>query len=414
MWLVYKKELLEILRDKKTLIFSILLPTLIFPVLFFAIGKFTASKTEEAENKEIKVAFVNGVMLPGFADLFTREKGFIKVELESDDYKSAILDKKVDYIFEVPGGVALPSDSQKQEVLKVYSKESTRLDRIMGQRVDDVVDAFNNTQRMELGRKFNLTTDNVKAFNKPILIEENNFASEREKTGEFAGPMLAYLLIALAVSGAMYPALELGVGEKERGTLETLLLTPMSKGQIVMAKFGVIFTASFFTVVVTLVSYLFWVWIFSFAFEPSGVAADADSLTGKQSGGGLDFLSNISSLDLLLVAVLLVPLTSIFASIMLSASIYAKNMKEAQAYMSPIFMIGFMPVIVAFVPGMELNMKTAMIPVTNVALAMKDLIKGTVDYGLITILLISTAVLAGGLLYWTTVFFKKEKVLFRS
>lgn len=57
MWLVYKKELLEILRDKKTLIFSILLPTLIFPVLFFAIGKFTASKTEEAENKEIKVAF---------------------------------------------------------------------------------------------------------------------------------------------------------------------------------------------------------------------------------------------------------------------------------------------------------------------------------------------------------------------
>lgn len=261
MWLVYKKELLEILRDKKTLIFSILLPTLIFPVLFFAIGKFTASKTEEAENKEIKVAFVNSITLPGFEDLFTREKGFIKVELESDDYKAAILDKKVDYIFHVPAGVSLPAESRKQEVLKVYSKESTRLDNILGKRVDDVVDAFNNTQRMELGRNFDLTTDNVKAFNKPILIEENNFASQREKTGEFAGPLLAYLLIALAVSGAMYPALELGVGEKERGTLETLLLTPMSKGQIVMAKFGVIFTASFFTVVVTLLSYLFWVWI---------------------------------------------------------------------------------------------------------------------------------------------------------
>lgn len=360
------------------------------------------------------MAFVNSITLPGFEDLFTREKGFIKVELESDDYKAAILDKKVDYIFHVPAGVSLPAESRKQEVLKVYSKESTRLDNILGKRVDDVVDAFNNTQRMELGRNFDLTTDNVKAFNKPILIEENNFASQREKTGEFAGPLLAYLLIALAVSGAMYPALELGVGEKERGTLETLLLTPMSKGQIVMAKFGVIFTASFFTVVVTLLSYLFWVWIFSFFAMDSSVAADPDSLTGKQSGGGLDFLSNISSLDLLLVAVLLVPLTSIFASIMLSASIYAKNMKEAQAYMSPIFMIGFMPVIVAFVPGMELNVKTAMIPVTNVALAMKDLIKGTVDYGLITILLISTAVLAGGLLYWTTVFFKKEKVLFRS
>ncbi|RDX36902.1 ABC transporter permease, partial [Kangiella sp. HD9-110m-PIT-SAG07] len=112
--------------------------------------------------------------------------------------------------------------------------------------------------------------------------------------------------------------------------------------------------------------------------------------------------------------VLLVPLTSIFASIMLSASIYAKNMKEAQAYMSPIFMLGFMPVIVAFVPGMELNVKTAMIPITNVALAMKDLVKGTVDYGMIMVLLASTVIIAGALLYFTTQFFKKEKVLFRS
>ena len=216
--------------------------------------------------------------------------------------------------------------------------------------------------------------------------------------GEFAGPLIAYILIALAVSGAMYPALELGVGEKERGTLETLLLTPMTKGKIVMAKFGVIFTASFFTVIVTLLSYFIWTYIFT--------------MGGKM--GGLDFLSNISGLDLLLVAVLLVPLTSIFASIMLSASIYAKNMKEAQAYMSPIFMLGFMPVIVAFVPGMELNVKTAMIPITNVALAMKDLVKGTVDYGMITVLLASTVVIAGALLYFTTQFFKKEKVLFRS
>ena len=65
MWLVYKKELLEILRDKKTLIFSILLPTIIFPVLFFGIGKFTQSKTEEAETKELKVAFVNANAFEG-------------------------------------------------------------------------------------------------------------------------------------------------------------------------------------------------------------------------------------------------------------------------------------------------------------------------------------------------------------
>lgn len=398
MWLVYKKELLEILRDKKTLIFSILLPTIIFPVLFFGIGKFTQSKTEEAETKELKIAFINGDTFEGLTDLFTAEKYFKKVTIESSDYKNEILDDNVDFIIEVPETASMPSASSKQETINLYFKGSSKLDNISGNRVKDIIELYNNTQRLALGEKFNLTTDNVKAFNTPISIENKNFASERERMGEFAGPLIAYILIALAVSGAMYPALELGVGEKERGTLETLLLTPMSKGRIVLAKFAVIFTASFFTVIVTLLSYFIWTYIFT--------------MGGKM--GGLDFLSNISGLDLLLVAVLLVPLTSIFASIMLSASIYAKNMKEAQAYMSPIFMLGFMPVIVAFVPGMELDVKTAMIPITNVALAMKDLIKGTVDYGMIGILLISTIVIAGGLLYFTTQFFKKEKVLFRS
>ncbi|WP_223668459.1 ABC transporter permease [Kangiella shandongensis] len=398
MWLVYKKELLEILRDKKTLIFSILLPTIIFPVLFFGIGKFTQSKTEEAETKELKIAFINGDTFEGLTDLFTAEKYFKKVTIESSDYKNEILDDNVDFIIEVPETASMPSSSTKQEMINLYFKGSSKLDNISSKRVKDIIELYNNTQRLALGEKFNLTTDNVKAFNTPISIENKNFASERERMGEFAGPLIAYILIALAVSGAMYPALELGVGEKERGTLETLLLTPMSKGRIVLAKFAVIFTASFFTVIVTLLSYFIWTYIFT--------------MGGKM--GGLDFLSNISGLDLLLVAVLLVPLTSIFASIMLSASIYAKNMKEAQAYMSPIFMLGFMPVIVAFVPGMELDVKTAMIPITNVALAMKDLIKGTVDYGMIGVLLASTVVIAGGLLYFTTQFFKKEKVLFRS
>ncbi|AOE49364.1 ABC transporter permease [Kangiella sediminilitoris] len=398
MWLVYKKELLEILRDKKTLIFSILLPTVIFPVLFFGIGAFVDSKETEAKNKEIKVTFINGDTFEGFTELFTAEKLFKKVTIESKDYKEEILNNNTDFIIEIPEGASMPSDSSRQEVINLYYKGSSKLDNISRGRVNDVIELYNNTQRLALGDKFNLSTDNVKAFNNPIDVENKNFASERERLGEFAGPLIAYILIALAVSGAMYPALELGVGEKERGTLETLLLTPMSKGRIVLAKFAVIFTASFFTVVVTLLSYFIWTYIFTLWFNM----------------GGLGFLSNISGLDLLLVAVLLVPLTSIFASIMLSASIYAKNMKEAQAYMSPIFMLGFMPVIVAFVPGMELNVKTAMIPITNVALAMKDLIKGTVDYGMIGVLLASTLVIAGAMLYFTTQFFKKEKVLFRS
>ncbi|WP_251359288.1 ABC transporter permease [Kangiella sp. TOML190] len=398
MWLIYKKEILEMLRDKRTLIFSILLPTLIFPVIFFFLGKFTMDKTKEAQEKEINIAFVNVQQMPGLEPLFTKEKGFNKKTLESDDFKSAILNKEVDYILEVSVESQLPVLTKSQQEITLYYKGSSRLNNIMTTRVNKIIDAFNNAQRRELGAVFNLSNDNVKAFNSPLEVKKENFATKRERTGEMVGPMTAYILILLAVAGAMYPALEIGVGEKERGTLETLLLTPMPKSNMVLAKFAVIFTTSFLSVAVTLLSYLFWTYIFT--------------LGGKMIN--LSFLSNISSLDILLVAVLLIPLTSIFASLMLCASIYAKNMKEAQAYMSPIMMMGFLPVIIAFVPGMELNWKTAMIPVTNVALAMKDLIKGTVDYSLIGVLLASTLVIAGAMLYFATQFFKKEKVLFRS
>lgn len=398
MWLVYKKEILELVRDRRTLILTILLPTVIFPILFFLVGKFSGDKKEEAETKDIKIAFVNSQEMPGLESMFNTEKGFIKVVLESSEYETLILDKTVDFIIEVPENSNLPSESKVQQTVNLHYKGASSLSGILSSRVSKVFTGFNNVQRNALGDAFNIPNASLKAFNKPLEVVNKNYATKREKIGEIAGPLIAYILILLAIAGAMYPTLEVGVGEKERGTLETLLLTPIPKSQIVLAKFGVIFTASFLSVAVTLFSYIFWAYIF----------------TNTMNFEKLGFLSNVSVLDILLIAVLLIPLTSIFASVMLSASIYAKNMKEAQAYMSPIMMMGFLPVMVAFVPGMELSWKTAMIPVTNVALAMKDLVKGTVDYGMIAVLLISTVVIAGALLYFATQFFKKEKVLFRS
>ncbi len=398
MWLVYKKEMMELLRDKRTLILSILLPTVIFPIIFFFVGKFSGDRAQEARVQEIKIAFVNSEEMPGLRDLFTSEKNFKKVNIESNNYKELVLSKDVDFILEVPEGSLAPADSRVQQTVNLHYKGASQLSNILSTRVKKIFENYNNVQRNKLGDAFNIPNASLKAFNKPLEVENKNYASKRERTGEIAGAMIAYILILLAIAGAMYPTLEVGVGEKERGTLETLLLTPMNKSRIVLAKFAVIFSASFSSVAFTLLSYLFWAYIFTNALNLDAIG----------------FLANVSTLDILLIGVLLIPLTSIFASIMLSASIYAKNMKEAQAYMSPIMMLGFVPVLVAFVPGMELNWKTAMIPVTNVALAMKDLIKGTVDYSLIAVLLASTALIAGALLYFVTQFFKKEKVLFRS
>ncbi|HAT32657.1 MAG TPA: ABC transporter, partial [Janthinobacterium sp.] len=89
---------------------------------------------------------------------------------------------------------------------------------------------------------------------------------------------------------------------------------------------------------------------------------------------------SIGALDLAMVALMLVPTSAIFASVMLSISIYAKSYKEAAGLISPLLVLTMLPTAVGLLPGVELNWMWAMVPLTNVALAMKELVKGTMDY----------------------------------
>jgi sodium transport system permease protein len=110
---------------------------------------------------------------------------------------------------------------------------------------------------------------------------------------------------------------------------------------------------------------------------------------------------------------MLIPLSAIFASLLLSLSIYARSFKEAQNYIGPLSMIVFMPLIVALMPGVELTWAMAMLPIANVALAIKELIKGTMDISMLLVIFGSTAVIAGAMLAFCVSWFQKEKVLFR-
>ncbi len=109
-------------------------------------------------------------------------------------------------------------------------------------------------------------------------------------------------------------------------------------------------------------------------------------------------MSTLGFVDLSLILALLIPLTAIFAALLLSLSIYARSYKEAQNYIGPVTMVVFMPLVISILPGIELNWKLAMVPVLNVALGIKELVKGTIDYSLLGVVLFSTLVLAGAMI----------------
>jgi sodium transport system permease protein len=123
---------------------------------------------------------------------------------------------------------------------------------------------------------------------------------------------------------------------------------------------------------------------------------------------------SIGVLDLLMVALMLIPSAAIFASLLLSISIYARSYKEATGLISPLMMLTILPSLIALLPGVELNWLWAMVPLTNVSLAMKELVKGTMDYRMFYVILLSSTLIAGALLALCRWWFTREQVLFRN
>ena len=167
----------------------------------------------------------------------------------------------------------------------------------------------------------------------------------------------------------LYPAIDLFTGEKERKTLETLLTTPVPRWQILVGKMLVIVV--------------------------SGIAAASFALVGLflalnvfeliPNSEVMEVVNSILSISFILsLYILLIPLTIFFAGAMIPITIYAKSFKEAQSILTPLNFVIILPAIIGFIPGIELNVQTALIPILNIVLATKELVAGTLEFGLMS------------------------------
>ena len=400
MFEVFLKELRELLRDKKTLLFVVALPVLVFPIIFGLMGFLMSQATLEAEQKVHTYAIANEAYAPEFAKELFFHKSFEQSKEQFDtveQMKQAVRDGQIDVGIMISIEPRETLANGEQSTWQVIYNDASSINFIYS-RIKEAIENFSGTLQAEQFSLLGVQEQAQVALLKPIEIEKVDTANKRENLGEKLGALIPYLLIPLVLAGASYPAIDLGAGEKERGTLETLLLTPVTRTELVMGKFLTVLTSSLATASITVISMGVWMSLISHFVELKAL---------KEAVG------NIGVVDLSLILLLLIPLAAVFSSIVLAISIYARTFKEAQNYMGPLSMLAFMPLIVAMMPNMELTFKTAMIPVTNVALAIKELLKGTVDYSLVGMIFLATLVLAGVLMTFCVHWFKKESVLFR-
>jgi sodium transport system permease protein len=397
MWLVFLKELKELLRDRKTLFFMIALPILIFPLIFGGIALVTKQAIETAESKVLKYAVVGAEYAPEVVDKMQQPDKFELIDIGTEqDYAQLIKNDTLDFVLVISANYSDDVLSNGQASLKLYLNDAGL--NLVYQRVNEIVDEQADKFQMAAFDELGLDEKQQTALLKPILLEKIDTADERENWGEKIGGMLPYLLFILCFQGAMFPATDIGAGEKERGTLETLLISPIERNKIVLGKFLIIAFAGAMTALITVLSMAIWGLVLS---QGMGLKVVAD------------FMAQIGAIDFVLMFLMLVPVVAIFAAMLLSISIYARSFKEAQSYMGPMVFLVFIPAMLAMLPGVELKGGWAWVPLTNVALAMKELVKGTMDYFQLIAIFGSTVAIAGTLIAFCVYWFKQEKVLFR-
>lgn len=401
MWLVFRKEIKELLRDRKTLFFMIALPLLLFPLIFGGVAYFSGKAIEKAQTKTLNYAIIGAENAPILSAKIAEVDNLSQVNtnLQSDNdtgIKALVTSETVDFVLVIPATFSDDILTVGQNTLTLYLNDAGL--NMVQRRLNKIIDNIANSNRDEAFITLGLSEEIQKGLLEPILVDKVSTADQREDIGEKIGGLIPYIIFILCLQGAMLPATDIGAGEKERGTLETLLISPIPRNQLVMGKFFTIAFAGVTSAMVTVGSLFVWGVVLS-----QGMAIELIT----------EFMGAISAVDFLLMFAMLVPIVAIFAAVLLSMSIYAKSFKEAQGYMTPLVFIVIIPIILAMLPGIKLEGIYAWVPLMNVALAIKELIKGTMDYMALIPIFLSTTAIAGVLIAFCIYWFNREKVLFR-
>lgn len=376
---IFKKELKDTLRDRRTLIMMLVIPVAIFPIILSLFVTVSESFSKEAAEKTIQIGVVgepdNYVI--NQLEMLPQELGKKEIKIYKDtiELKAAI---KVD---SAQIGIVPSSDFNSSMELKKPAGVTVffnATDLGMRDRAEAYLETIESIAKQERYLDLEINPEEIR----PLNVNYSNVASSKEMIGKLAGGFLPYIFIAFGFIGCMYPAIDLFTGEKERGTIETLLTTPVARWQILFGKMGVVVLSG----------------LLASTFALLGLFLSIEVLDIVQDPEILNVIHGILSPKfILMLFALLLPLTVFFAGMMIPIAVYAKSFKEAQSIITPLNIIVVLPAMVGFFPGIELNIITACIPIVNIVLATKDLIAGTLDAGLVGLsfaVMLSLAVLA--------------------
>lgn len=382
---VFRKELRETLRDRRTLLVMIVVPVMLYPVLLITMEQLLIFGMRNLEAEASPVAVV-GEGAAGLEEVVDRFETLRRVSIGTD-LEGAIRSDSVTAVVSVGPAIEGAGSRAVVVLFDAAADRSIRGRSELARAVAEWEDSLLARRLDEEGLP--------RSFAVPVSVADSSIARPDELGGYTLGRILPLLLVIMTLLGAFYPAIDLAAGEKERGTLETLLTAPVPGRDLVIGKFVTVALIGVVAAGLNLASMLLTV--------QTGVL-QATAILGLEV--------SISALAVLVIFLALIPLAVLFGALFLGIAVGASSFKEAQNALTPVYMLVIIPAMLPIFPGIEFGPLMAILPVAGVSFLFRDLMTGGTDVGLGALVLVTTSLYALAALAFAARAFGNERTLF--
>lgn len=390
---VFKKELIDIFRDKKTIIFTILLPILLYPIMF-KIMSTSMTHTVEDIQKGVNIVLKGDIESTIAKVLINQE--LIKI-VEIDDEKSALKNGAVQAVVNIPDNI--DEDIEKGNTSKIEilvddkSNKSTGASSIITDLYENYSKQIVEERLINKGMDASIIT--------PYELEVKSGVSDDSKVntlGAYLMGMLPSLIIMLLLAPTVGLAAEMGAGEKEKTTFEPLLSTSANRSAILWGKISSLSVVGFIVMIGSIIS----------LYSSFNMYADALGAQGEMK-------MEISTAAMVIMMLISTVLIITMSTIQIAVSIVARSTKEANTYLTgtqlPLMLLCFLPM---FSDANNMNPMFFHIPITNAAAIMKEILMGVYNIQHIIVVIGWLLVYVVLAMLVAKIMFSREEVVFRS
>lgn len=391
---LYKKEIMDVIRDKKTILTMVVLPVILYPVLFLVIMQVVTMINTAQQERTYYIAYdkVADQERQALNDWIAGEEDkleYVIKEVESENPKKDLEEEIIDAFLTT-------SVTQSQIVYEVHYLSAVTNSVTVMDMLQEEIESYSKKIAETNIRKEGLDIEKVLY---PVKVKNTDRSSNESSIGSILGSIIPFLLITSILMGSMYPAIDATAGEKERGTLETLLTLPIGNMELIMSKF-------FSVATVAVVS------VFINALSMGGIAAYLYATIHALSKGAGEFRLGSFVPAILISFICIIAFALFMSALVMCVCAFAKSFKEANNYITPLTLVVILTGYIGFVPNIELTAKTALIPVANICLLMKNLLVFKYDFTLIVMVLLSNIIYAFIAVWFLGKIYDSESILF--